>query len=172
MYTFSLFIKLPPKVLFISLTFQRKIWGIVEFFYFLLLFYCIDVCSYLTLCCTFYFNLHLRTFFFNALSWGRERERGRNGERETLMWDRNIDLLPSWPLPEMEPATWIRALTGTRTCDCLVHGTRLQPTEAHLPELCVVLFYFVFIFLVLWDELRSWPLLYSYTSILKKEISL
>ena len=30
----------------------------------------------------------------------------------------------------MEPTTWICALTGDRTCDILVYGITLQPTES------------------------------------------
>ena len=57
-----------------------------------------------------------------------EREEG--GERETSIWEKNID----WLLPICTPAgdqnhNLVCALTSNRNLNLLVYGTMLQPTQ-------------------------------------------
>ena len=70
------------------------------------------------------------SLFFLFLTWGHifidskgEKERNTDG-RETP-----IGYLPHTLLPGTEPTTQACALTGNQTCDILVYGTTLQPTE-------------------------------------------
>ena len=74
----------------------------------------------------FIFIIHL---FFIAF-----RERGkRRRERETLMWERNIDCLLSHTHLEIEPTTLECALIRNQTLNFSVYGTALQPTDPHQP---------------------------------------
>ena len=70
-----------------------------------------------------FFNPHTRICFYR---FERERGRGREKEKksmwETSMWNRNIYPLPSLGTP-----------TRDQTCNLLVYGTTLQPTERPSP---------------------------------------
>ena len=61
------------------------------------------------------------------------RERGRESTRKEEK--HLICCLSHMPWPGTEPTTPACALTGNQTCDLLVYGTVLQPTELHRPRL-------------------------------------
>ena len=73
--------------------------------------------------------------FLERVSGGRgkrERERNRNiSVREKHL----LASLLYTPQLGIKHATWVCVLTGNGTCDPLVSGTRLHPTEPHQPGL-------------------------------------
>ena len=59
----------------------------------------------------------------------RERERERERERHTCDREALINCFLVVPRLVIEPETWVCAVTGKETCNLLVHGITLQPSE-------------------------------------------
>lgn len=69
------------------------------------------------------------------------RERGEGRSRETPMRETNVPSVASYaPQLGTEPIIEVCALTGSGTCDLLVYGMVLQPTEPHWPGFFVLFF--------------------------------
>ena len=66
------------------------------------------------------------TFLFIAF-----RERGRERERKK----HQLVVFLHIPWPQIEPSTWVCAMTGNPTCDLWVYGTMFQSTEPYQPGL-------------------------------------
>lgn len=73
----------------------------------------------------FFFNPRPRTFFSLLL----EIEEGKSGEREK---HRLVATLYE-PRPGIKSTTWVPTRTGNQTCNLLISGTTLQPTESQWP---------------------------------------